>query len=148
MTIDQAVWDRALARMDEIERTPTALQPEAVEAPVVAKPKKIVHVKPKPKKEVRETTKPKEKEPVNFDFVGRAVDSPLFHEAAAIFGKEAEDLSSTDRNAITEVVQLTAERLGTTDAYKILNYISKESHQYPGSFNFREMRAMLRFKRG
>lgn len=136
--VDQSVMDRALARVEELDRL-YAQQPAVVKTPVAAKAETPVHSKPK--QEESETKTPKEV--VHFNFAGRATDEPLFHAALDIFGMDADELGPHDRNAIQQIIEKTAERLQSTDEQKILTFISRESHKYSGGF--REMRRMLAF---
>lgn len=140
--VDQWIMDRALARMDEIEQVnPAAQQPDVADAPAVIKPKKTVHQKPKPK-EVKHHEQ-KVDPTIVFDFQGRAKDAPVYLEACDIFGLAAEDVHPLDRNEISEIIKFVARKLGTTDAGKILHFISTQSHKYSGNHRFREMYRMM-----
>ena len=101
------------------------------------------------KKEAKEEKKPEKRSApkkvpqINVGFSGPAVNTPVFHRAAGFFGLAAEDLAPVDRNQLQGIIELTAEKLGTIDERKILNFIRQQSHSFSGENKFREMYQIL-----
>lgn len=98
--------------------------------------------KPAEKKPKTKHSEPKKKE-IEVDWKGRLSDAPIFHATLAVFGLDAHDINTTDRNEVGEIIRLVAEKLRTTNSEKILHFISRKSHEYPGENRHREFFRML-----
>lgn len=99
----------------------------------------------KEKKEEPKRSAPKKVPQINVGFSGPAIDTPIFHATANVFGLEPTKLGAVDRNQLQGIIELVAEKLGTLDEQKILNFIRRESHGLSGENRFREMYRTLVF---
>lgn len=98
-----------------------------------------------PQEEKKEEKKPeKRSEPrksvphVEMNFPGRINDEPIYHATLGLFGLDMNDVSPIDRNQLTEIIKMTAQKLGTTDTTKILSFIKREARSFSGENKFRE----------
>lgn len=114
-------------------------QQQAVTPELVNEKEDKKEVEKKPEKR----SAPKKVPDIQVGFQGRALDAPIFHQAADIFGLVPGDLAPVDRNKLQGLIELAAEKLGTIDTTKILSFIRRESHKYPGENRFREMHMIL-----
>lgn len=76
-------------------------------------------------------------------FSGRIKDAPLFEAACDLLGIDSEETGARDRNAIQEVFELVAKRIGSDDELAILEFIRKAVCEIPGDNKHRFMRRIL-----
>lgn len=120
-------------------RVPFVSPVQPVEAPKPVEKKGEITEEKKPEKR----SAPKKVPHIQVGFSGPVTSAPIFHQTANMFGLDGSELDPVDRNRIQSIIELVAERIGSVDTQKILNFIRRESHKYPGENRFREMHMIL-----
>ncbi len=97
-----------------------------------APPVSVNKEKPEPKKKPPEPKKPshhkavqKPKPEGNFQILGEYRAEPAVQAASRLFGLDLSNVVTRDLNTLSELVEMTAAKLGTTDTNKILKFLSK-----------------------
>ncbi len=116
-----------IGRVPEVQKPP-----EVEEKPVEKNPVK---------KEVQQESKEKTPE-IELRFNGPITAEPIYHAVLGIFGQTS-DISPVDRNTFTEIIRLTAQKIGSADTANIFNFIRREAHKYSGESKYREFYRVL-----
>lgn len=120
----------ALAAFQQRQGAPFQLVPSVLQKNTP--PVSVNKEKPESKKKPPEPKKPshhkavqKPKPEGNFQILGEYRAEPAVQAASRLFGLDLSNVVTRDLNTLSELVEMTAAKLGTTDTNKILKFLSK-----------------------